>query len=91
MPVRQTSDFQFNLRTVMGYLTIAGGMVGGIWFMVWLYRSGDIIETLHKIKMTWPHWVWITLKYGLSFVVGMTFIAVVVIIGVLVLGVGRKK
>jgi hypothetical protein len=84
-------DFRYNLRTVLGFLIIIGGIVGGIWLGWWLCFRGDIINILHEIKMGFPGWVWLALKIGLSVFFGLLFVLLFLGLGVVVLGGGGRK
>lgn len=91
MSANSMDDFQYHLRTVIGFLIIIGGIVGGIWLGWWLCFRGDIIEILHSIKMSFPSWVWLALRVSLSVVFGLFFVLLFLALGVWVLGGGGKK
>lgn len=84
-------DFRYNLRTVLGFLIIIGGIVGGIWLGWWLCFRGDIIKILHEIKMGFPGWVWLALKISLSVFFGLLSVLFFLVLGVVVLGGGGRK
>lgn len=84
-------DFQYNLRTIIGFLLIILGVIGGLRFAWWLSFEGDIIETLHAIKMGLPGWAWIVLKFALSGAFGVLFIALFVIVAIIVFSGGGQK
>jgi hypothetical protein len=83
-------DFEYNVRTLVGLLLIAGGIVCGIWLAWWLTFRGNIIELLHTAKMALPGWGWTVLKFSLSGIVGIAFFSVFVLLAVLVFSGGRK-
>lgn len=80
----------YHLRTAAGFLIVIMGMAGGVWFGWWLYFRGDIIEILHDIKVSMPNWGWLVLKFTLSGALGLLFIFIVIVLGAIVLGGGRR-
>ena len=84
-------DFQYNLRTIIGLLLIISGVIGGLRFAWWLSFEGDIIETLHAIKMGLPGWTWTVLKFALSGAFGLLFISLFVIFAIIVFSGGGRK
>lgn len=83
-------DIEYNLRGVIGFLTIIAGMAGSIWLGWWLGSEGDVIETLKRMKAALPGWGWRLLKYGLSSAFAALSALVFVSLGMLVLR-GRRK
>lgn len=83
--------FRRTARTISGFLIILVGLLGGIWLGWWLSFRGDIVEIIHDAKMSLPGWAWLALKYGLSFICGVLFILFFLILGILMLGGGRRK
>ncbi len=86
-----TKDFEYNLRTAIGFLLILAGAVGGLCFTRWLSYEGNVIETLHMIKTSLPGWAWALLKFSLAGVFGLLFLSVFVILAVLVFSGGRRR
>jgi hypothetical protein len=85
------NTFQYHVRTVLGFLIIIGGIGGGLWLGWWLCFRGDIIEIIHSIKMSFPGWMWLALRIGLSGVFGLLFVLVFLVLGMMVLGGVRRK
>ncbi|MEJ2683801.1 MAG: hypothetical protein P8Z71_05345 [Candidatus Sulfobium sp.] len=83
--------FGRTVRTVAGFLIIVAGLLGGTWLGWWLSFRGDIVQIIHDAKMSLPGWAWLALKYGLSLAFGLLFVVFFLILGVLVLGGGRRE
>jgi hypothetical protein len=81
---------EYDIRTIVGFTLILGGIIGGIGFGWWLIFVGDIIQILHSIKMSLPGWVWLLLKIGLSGILALLFIALFVLLAFAVLSGGQK-
>jgi hypothetical protein len=75
-----------DLRTVLGFLIIFSGIIGGLWLGWWFIFRGDIIEILHRVKMGLPGWGWWALKVGISAAFGGLFLLVFIALGMKVLG-----
>ena len=84
-------DCAYNVRTLVGLLLIAGGIVCGVWLSWWLTFQGDVIEIIHTVKMELPGWVWTVLKVGLSGVAGIALLSVFILLAVLVFSRGGRK
>jgi hypothetical protein len=84
-------DFAYNVRTLVGLLLIAGGVVCGVWLAWWFTFQGDIIELIHTVKMELPGWVWTVLKVGLSGVAGIALFSVFILLAVVVFSGGGRK
>jgi hypothetical protein len=91
MAKNSTLTFGRTVRTAAGFIIIIAGLLGSIWLGWWLAFRGDIVEILHKAKMSLPGWVWLALKYGLSLACGVLFMAFFLILGMLVLGGGGRE
>lgn len=83
--------FRRTVRTIAGFLIILAGLAGGTWLGWWLSFRGDIVEIIHDAKMSLPAWAWSALKYGLSLAFGVLFIFFFLILGILILGGGRRE
>ncbi len=84
-------DFEYNVRTVIGLLIIAGGVAFSLWLAWWLIFQGDIIALIHDAKMALPGWVWQSLKFGLSGIVGLVVLSFFIVLAVAVFSGGRKQ
>ncbi len=78
-------------RTLLGFLIIAAGVLGGLYLAWWLSSRGDIIEIIHAVKMGLPAWAWLVLKFGLAAAFGLVFLLVFIALGMAVLGGGKKE
>jgi len=83
------SNLRFRLGS-MGYLLIIAGVLGGPALGLWLLLRGDIIDMLHRAKMSLPGWGWTALKYVLSFAFGVTFAVFLMALGMFVLAWGNR-
>lgn len=79
-----------DIRTIIGFLLIFLGVIGGIWLGWWLSTEGDIIEIIHRAKMALPGWAWLALKMSLSALLGGAFILLFIILAILVFS-GKEK
>jgi hypothetical protein len=86
-----SGEFEYNLRTAIGFLLITVGVAGSLYFGWWLIFRGDIIETIHTLKMSLPGWVWVALKFGLSALSALLFLSLFVILAMIIFAGGRKK
>jgi len=84
-------DFQYNVRTLIGLLVIAVGVISGIWIAWWLSFEGDIIDIIHIVKMKLPGWMWIVLRVGLSGAVGILFLSIFVVLAIVIFSGGSRK
>jgi hypothetical protein len=84
-------EFQYNLRTVVGFLLIAVGVAGSLYLGWWLIFRGNIVETIHTVKMSLPPWVWLVLKLSLSVLCAILFLSFFLMLAVMVFAYGRKK
>ncbi len=83
-------DFEYNVRTFIGLLVIAAGVIGGIFMAWWLSFEGDIIDIIHIVKMKLPGWMWIVLRVGLSGVAGILFLSIFVVLAIMIFS-GRSR
>lgn len=79
-----------DLRTIIGFLIILTGVIGGVWLGWWLSTEGNIIEILRRAKMLLPSWGWLALKVGLSSMLGGFFMLIFIILAVIVFS-GKEK
>jgi hypothetical protein len=86
-----SEEFEYNLRTAIGFLLIAAGVAGSLYFGWWLIFRGDIIDAIHTLKMSLPGWAWVVLKFGLSSLFALLFLSLFVILAVMVFAGGRRK
>jgi len=86
-----SEDLKNLLRNIFGFLILITGAIGGLWLVWWLSFKGDIIDILHKLKMSLPGWTWVLLKFGLSGAFGVIFILISLALAMMVLGGGRRK
>ncbi len=84
-------DFQYNVRTLIGLLVIAAGVITCIWLAWWLSFEGDIIDIIHIAKMKLPGWMWTVLRVGLSAAVGVLFLSIFVLVAVVIFSGGSRK
>ncbi len=84
-------DFQYNIRTLIGLLVIAAGLVSCIWVAWWLSFKGDIIDIIHIAKMNLPGWMWTVLRIGLSGAAGIMFLSFFIVIAVVILSGGSRR
>jgi len=75
----------------LGFLFIITGVIGGPVLGVWLSFRGDIVEVLHRLKMSLPGGGWLVLKYSLSIAVGILFVTICVAIGFVLLSWGCRE
>jgi hypothetical protein len=85
------SDITYNVRTVIGFLTVITGIVGSLRLGWWLGTEGDIVEIIHKAKMGLPGWAWLVMKVGLSTVSAGLFIVLLFVLAVAVFAIGGRK
>jgi dolichol-phosphate mannosyltransferase len=83
-------DFNYNVRTIMGFLLVISGTAAALRLGWWLSTEGDIVELIHRAKMGLPDWAWTALKIGLSAFSGFLFLAGVVVLAILIFAAGRK-
>lgn len=74
-----------------GYFLILIGVFGAPVLGYWLIFHGDIIETIHQLKMSLPGWGWVALKYGLSFMAAIAFMVTLILTGLIVLWWGSRE
>ncbi len=86
-----SGEFKYNLRTVAGFLLIATGLGGGMYLGWWLIFRGDIVETIHTMKMSLPAWAWIAMKFSLSALCAVMFLSFFVVLAVVVFAGGRQR
>jgi hypothetical protein len=86
-----SEEFEYNLRTAIGFLLILAGVTGSLYLAWWLIFRGDIIDTIHTLKMSLPGWAWVVLKFGLSGLFALLFLSLFVILAVMVFAGGRQK
>jgi hypothetical protein len=86
-----SEEFEYNLRTAVGFLLIAAGVAGGLYLGWWLIFRGDIIQTIHILKMSLPGWAWVVLKFGLSGFFALLFLSLFVILAVMVFAGGGRE
>jgi hypothetical protein len=86
-----SEEFEYNLRTAVGFLLIAAGVAGGLYFGWWLIFRADIIETIHTLKMSLPGWAWVVLKFGLSGFFALLFLSLFVILAAMVFAGGKRE
>jgi hypothetical protein len=86
-----SEEFKYNLRTVVGFLLLAAGLSGSLFLGWWLIFRGDIVETIHTLKMGLPPWAWMAMKLGLSVLCAVLLLSFFVMLAVLVFAFGRKK
>jgi hypothetical protein len=86
-----TREFEYNLRTVIGFLLIGTGLAGGFYLGWLLIFRGNIIDIIHTLKMSLPGWVWVTLKFSLSGLCALLFLSLFVILAVAVFAGGRRR
>ncbi|MDA8240991.1 MAG: hypothetical protein M0Z67_11560 [Nitrospiraceae bacterium] len=84
-------DVEYNVRTLIGLLVIAAGVIGGIFMAWWLSFEGDIIDIIHIVKMKLPGWMWIVLRIGLSGVAGILFLSIFVVLAIMIFSGGSRK
>ncbi len=84
------NKFEYNLRTVLGFLVIIAGIVLGLWLAWWLNFRGNVIEILHAVKMSLPGWTWDLMRYFFSIAFGAVIMLVCIAIAMLILRGGRK-
>jgi hypothetical protein len=84
-------DPGYNFRTVVGFLFMISGAAGCLWLAWWLGTKGDIIEIIHRAKMSLPGWAWTAMKVGLSTGSAVVFIALILTAGIAVFAAGGRK
>jgi dolichol-phosphate mannosyltransferase len=60
------SDLNYRIRTIIGFLIVIAGPALGLRLGWWLSTEGDIVELIHRAKMSLPGWAWLVIKVGLS-------------------------
>jgi dolichol-phosphate mannosyltransferase len=84
-------DLEYNIRTISGFFFFGAGALGSAWLGYWLSTEGDIVESIHRVKMGLPDWAWIVMKIGLS---GFSVLAALLLVLGFAIGVfgsgGRK-
>lgn len=84
-------EIEYNIRTVIGFFITGAGVIGSIRLGYWLSTEGDIVESIHQVKMGLPDWAWLVMKIGLS---GFSVLAALLLIlgfAIGVFGSGGKK
>jgi len=84
-------DFNYNVRTIIGFFLIIAGAAGGLRLGWWLSTEGDIIEIIHRAKMGLPGSAWLAMKIGLSAVSAVVFIALILTAAIAVFAAGGRK
>lgn len=84
-------DMGYNFSTVIGFLLIMAGIVSGLRLGWWLSSEGDIVEIIHRAKMSLPGWAWLVMKVGLSTGSSILLIALVLAAAIAVFAGGGKK
>ncbi len=79
------NKFEYDLRTVLGFLVLIAGIVLGLWLAWWLNFRGNVIEILHAVKMSLPGWTWTLMRYFFSLAFGAVFMSVFIGIAMLIL------
>jgi dolichol-phosphate mannosyltransferase len=85
------SDITYNVRTVIGFLTVITGIVGSLKLGWWLGTEGNIVEIIHRAKMGLPGWAWLVMKIGLSAATSGLLLALILALGVAVFAIGGRK
>ncbi len=86
-----SEEFKYNLRTIAGFLLIAAGLAGSVVLGWWLIFRGNIIDTIHAMKMSLPGWAWIALKFSLSALCALLLLSFFIILAVMIFAGGRRK
>jgi hypothetical protein len=81
---------RYHIGTI-GYFLILFGVFGAPVLGYWLIFHGDIIQTIHQLKMSLPGWGWTALKYGLSLAAAIAFMATLILSGLIVLWWGSRE
>jgi hypothetical protein len=85
------NEFEYRLRTIIGFLIIIVGLAFGLWFAWWLNFRGNVIDILHAVKMSLPGWAWVLMRYSFSIAFGASVMALCIAVAMLVLSGGRKS
>jgi hypothetical protein len=86
-----SEDLENLLRNIFGFLILVTGVIASLWLLWWLSFKGDIIDIIHKAKMSLPGWTWVLLKFGLSGAFGVIVIFITIVLAMMVLGGGRRN
>jgi len=84
-------DLGYNIRTIIGFLSVMAGAAGGLRLGWWLSTEGDVVEIIHRAKMGLPDWAWTAMKIGLSAGSAVFFMALLLTVAFVVFSEGRKK
>ncbi len=85
------ADMSYHVRTIIGLLLVIMGLAGCLYLGWWLSTEGDIVEIIHRAKMSLPGWAWVVMKIGLAAFSGVLFIAFFAALAVMVFAGGGKK
>jgi len=86
-----TRDVPYQMRTVAGVLFIIAGIIGSMVSGWWLGTEGDIIEIIHKAKMSLPGWAWLVMKISLSAISALFLVALFLATAVVFFSIGDRK
>ncbi|MEJ2184126.1 MAG: hypothetical protein P8Y66_11490 [Nitrospirota bacterium] len=84
------ADLAYDVRTVLGFLIILAGVLGGLYLGWWFFAQGDVVQIIHDVKMRFPSWAWLAFRVGFSLLFWLIFIGVFVALGLVVLS-GRRR
>jgi hypothetical protein len=83
------NEFEYRLRTILGFLMIIVSIVLGIWLAWWLNSGGNVLGMLHAMRVSLPGWAWDMMRYFFSISIGAVFMSVSIAISMLILR-GRR-
>jgi dolichol-phosphate mannosyltransferase len=83
-------DVPYQMRTVAGLLLIIAGLAGSLMSGWWLGTEGDIIEMIHRAKISLPGWAWLVMKIGLAAGSAIFFLALLLATAIAVFAAGGR-
>jgi len=85
------NEFGYHIRTIIGYVLVLAGLLGGLRLGWWLSTEGDMVEIIHRAKMGLPGWAWTAMNILLSAASVVIFIALLLSLAIMIFASGRRK